>query len=143
MVVFKARCGMVAAVCLAVGLSAVMAGGAMASAGLTLCVPKKEAASVLTPRHGKCKKGYKLTALGQEGKEGKAGADGKAGDAGKDGAAGRDGAAGKDGAEGKEGALGGEGKEAKEQRETLSMILPHMKYTASGVGESPRSSSRA
>jgi len=56
-----------------------MAGTAMASGGIKLCVPKKEGGAVVTPKHGKCSKGYKLTALGAEAKEGRPGAEGKRG----------------------------------------------------------------
>lgn len=61
---------------------AAMATGAMAST-VKLCVPKKEGNAILTPKHGTCKKGYKLTTLGQEGKEGRHGAEGKGGPEGK------------------------------------------------------------
>ena len=75
-------------------------------------------------------KGYKLTTLGQEAKEGKQGAEGKAGPAGQ---AGTDGKA---GAEGKEGPEGGAGFST-EQREKLKAILPYIKYTASGIAGKP------
>lgn len=75
-------------------------------------------------------KGYKLTTLGQEAKEGKQGAEGKAGPAG------QAGADGKAGAEGKEGPEGGAGFST-EQREKLKAILPYIKYTASGIAGKP------
>ncbi|HUH81920.1 MAG TPA: hypothetical protein VLZ06_11400 [Solirubrobacteraceae bacterium] len=51
---------------LAVALSLLTGGasltaGASLAAGVKLCVPKKEGGAVLTPKHGKCKRGYKLT----------------------------------------------------------------------------------
>ena len=56
--------------------------GSWAAGGVKLCVPKAEGSALLTPKHGKCRRGYKLTSLGAEGKEGKAG---KAGPEGKEG----------------------------------------------------------
>src|ERR1700676_5068213 len=85
-----------------------------------LCVPKKEASAILTPKRGACKKGYKLTTLGAEGKEGRAGAEGKAG------AAGKAGPEGKGGPEGKAGLSSGE-------LETLKHILPHIRYVEAGI----------
>jgi collagen triple helix repeat protein len=105
-------------------------GSAWAESGIKLCVPKKEGAATLTPVHGKCKKGYKLTSLGVEGKEGKQGLEGKQGSEGKAGAEGRAGAEGKTGPEGKAGLTSSE-------LETLKSILPYIKYVASGVGGKP------
>jgi hypothetical protein len=101
-----------------------VAGTAMASGGIEVCVPKKQGSAVVTPKHGKCTKGFKLTSLGAEGKEGKAGLEGKAG------------AEGKAGKEGKEGPEGGTGLTS-EQRETLKMLLQHIKYIGTGVGGKP------
>lgn len=86
-----------------------------------LCVPKKEGGAILTPKHGKCTRTYKLTTLGHEGKAGKQGAEGKAG------------AEGKTGPEGKE---GGPSLTA-EQRTKLLAILPYIKYEEKGVGGEP------
>src|SRR5207245_293142 len=97
------------------------AGTALATGGVKVCVPKKEGNAILTPKHRKCKKGYKLTSLGVEGKSGatgKAGSEGKAGPEGKQ------------GPEGKPGLTTGE-------LETLKSILPHIKYVASGIGGKP------
>ena len=55
-----------------------MAGTATAG-GIKLCVPKKEGSAVLTPKHGKCKKGYTLTSAEGEGQGGKQGPEGKPG----------------------------------------------------------------
>jgi hypothetical protein len=95
-----------------------------AAGGMKLCVPKAEGAGLVTPKHGECKKGYKLTLLGAEGAEGNAGAQGNAG------AEGKQGPEGKTGPEGKLGLTGGE-------LETLKSILPHMAYLASGIGGEP------
>ena len=57
-----------------------MAATAAASGAIKLCVPKKEGSAITTPKHGKCKKGFKLTGLsaeGKQGKEGKTGTEGK------------------------------------------------------------------
>jgi hypothetical protein len=101
-----------------------IAGTAMASGGTKVCLPKKEGSVVVTPKHGKCTKGFRLTNLGSEGKEGKAGLEGKAGPEGK---------AGKEGPEGPEGGTG----LTSEQRGTLEMLLQHIKYIGTGVGGKP------
>jgi hypothetical protein len=103
---------------------AVTAGAAQAAGGLKLCVPKREGASLVTPKHGKCPKGAHLTTLGQEGN---AGPTGKAGSEGKEG---------KQGPEGKAGPEGTGGLTA-EQRETLQKVLPYIKFVTSGVASSP------
>ena len=58
-------------------------GSAWAGSGIALCVPKKEGAALVTPKHGACKKGYSLNSVSMEGKEGKPGAAGKPGAEGK------------------------------------------------------------
>ncbi len=88
---------------------------ATASAAMKICVPRKGASALLTPKRGKCRKGYKLTTIGAEGKKG------------------REGKEGKPGAEGKAGAADFTGSEL----ETLKGILPHIRYIASGVGGKP------
>jgi len=103
-----------------------LAGTATAST-VRLCVPKNEGSAVLTAKHGKCKNGYKLTTLGQQGKEGKQGAEGKGG------AEGKPGAEGKEGKEGKAGTMGLTSGEL----ETLKSILPYVRYVAAGVGGKP------
>ncbi len=45
----------------------VMGLGVASASALKLCVPKKEGSAILTPKHGKCSKGFKLTGLGAEG----------------------------------------------------------------------------
>src|ERR1700689_4485321 len=73
----------------ALGVVAFALGASNAAAAtprLELCVPKKAAAALVTPRHGVCGKGYKLTRLAAEGPagpEGGQGAEGKAGSEGK------------------------------------------------------------
>jgi hypothetical protein len=96
-------------------------GNAWAGSAVKLCVPKKEGAGLVTPRHGKCKRGYKLTSLGAEGN---AGAEGKQG------------AAGKPGTEGKQGLEGNAGFTT-EQAEELKALLPHMRFVGSGVAGKP------
>lgn len=87
-------------------------GTAMASGGIKLCVPKREGDATITPKHGKCRQGYKLRELGSEGKEG------------------RQGPAGKSGVAGTTGFTGSE-------LETLRSLLPHIKYVGVGVGGKP------
>ena len=112
-----------------VGVLVAMAFGAVlaSASGLKTCVPKKEGSAFLTPKHGKCNKGYKLTLLGAEGQTG---ALGKAGAEGKPGAEGKAGHEGKTGPEGNLGLTSGE-------LETLRSVLPHMSYAASGIGGKP------
>jgi hypothetical protein len=109
----------------------VMTGGS-ASAGSTvrLCVPKAEERQVLTPKHGKCKRGYKLTSLGVEGPEGKAG---KTGAEGRPGPEGKPGPDGKTGPEGKAGTTGFTSGEL----ETLKGILPCIRSVKEGIGGKP------
>jgi hypothetical protein len=131
------------------------AGDALAATGVKLCVPKTEGSVILTPKHGACKRGYKLTELDLTGAEGKAGAVGAGGPEGKAGAGGKTGAAGAAGPEGKagaEGAAGPEGKAGAEgaegkaggssgfttaQVEQLKSLLPFISFVASGVGGKP------
>jgi hypothetical protein len=82
---------------------------AWAGSGIKLCVPKKEGSSILTPKHGRCNKGYRLTGIGAEGKHGTEG---------------------KQGPEGKAGFTAAEA-------ETLKALLPYVKFVASGVGGKP------
>jgi hypothetical protein len=70
---------------------ALTAAPSWAAGGMKLCVPKKEGAGLVTPKHGKCKKGYNLTTLGAEGKAGTAGKQGAAGNAGPEGKPGPEG----------------------------------------------------
>ncbi len=114
-------------------------GTAWAGSGISLCVPKKEGAALLTPKHGLCKRGYTLTALGQTGAEGKPGAAGTPGAPGKAGAEGKGGAEGKAGAEGKEGKTGPEGGSgfSAAQAEQLKSLLPYIKFIPTGVGGKP------
>jgi hypothetical protein len=100
------------------------ASSAWAVGSVKLCVPKAEGASLVTPKHGKCKKGYKLMLLGAEGAEGKAGAQGKAG------AEGKQGSEGKTGPEGKAGFT-------PEQAEQLKALLPYIKLVPSGIAGKP------
>jgi hypothetical protein len=113
------RMGLAGVMVVAVFLT--MASASLAAGGIKVCTPKKEGNAIVTPKHGKCKKGYKLTGLGVEGKSGAAG---KAGPEGKQGPEGRAGPA------GIAGLTNGE-------LETLRSILPHMQYVASGVGGKP------
>jgi hypothetical protein len=109
----------------------VMTGGsASAGSAVKLCVPKAEERGVLTPKHGKCKRGYKLTSLGAEGKEGKAG---KPGAEGRPGPEGKTGPGGKPGPEGKAGTTGFTSGEL----ETLKGILPCIKSVKEGIGGKP------
>jgi hypothetical protein len=95
----------------------VLAPAAMA-ATLKVCVPGRGNAPMLTPSHGKCRHGYRLTSLGGEGKPGPAG---------------------KTGPEGKPGATGPEGKSSLSsgELETLKAILPFVKFVSSGVAGKP------
>jgi len=109
---------------LAAGLAAaalLAAGPAWAGSPLRLCLPKREGAVVLTPKHGRCKRGYRLTGAGSEGK---AGPEGRAG------VEGRTGAEGKQGGEGKAGL-------SSAQTEQLKALLPYVKFLPSGVGGKP------
>jgi hypothetical protein len=90
----------------------------------------------VTPKHGKCKKGYQLTLLGAEGAEGKAGAQGKAGAEGKQGPEGKTGLEGKAGAEGKTGPEGKAGF-TPAQAEQLKALLPYVKLVPSGIAGKP------
>jgi hypothetical protein len=92
-----------------------------AAGGMKLCVPKKEGAGLVTPQHGKCKKGYKLTNFSGEG---------KAGAEGKQGAAGKAGPEGKQGPEGKAGFT-------TEQAEQLKTLLPYIRFVGNGVAGKP------
>src|SRR6202035_644222 len=122
-------------------------GSAWAGSGIALCVPKKEGAALVTPKHGACKKGYSLNTVSMEGKEGKSGATGKPGSEGKQGAAGprgETGEAGKPtpGPEGKEGPEGKPGPKGETGLSTgevtlLKNILPHIKFVESGIGKKP------
>jgi hypothetical protein len=119
------------ALVLAVGASA-----ALATATLKLCVPSRAGAALVTPKHGKCKHGYKLTALGEtgpEGHEGPTGQNGSNGSSGTNGSTGHEGPAGKEGATGKEGPPSLTAEEAAE----LKSLLPYMHLVASGVGGKP------
>ncbi len=105
-----------------------MAATAAASGAIKLCVPKKEGSAITTPKHGKCKKGFKLTGLSAEGKQGKEG---------------KTGTEGKKGPEGKQGAAGTTGLSGSEL-ETLKALLPHIRVRSAPVSpRSRRSSSRA
>jgi hypothetical protein len=94
---------------------------------MKLCVPKKEGAGLVTPKHGKCKKGYNLTTLGAEG---------KAGAAGKQGAAGNAGPEGKPAPEGKQGPEGKAGFSSAEA-EQLKALLPYIKLVPTGIAGKP------
>jgi hypothetical protein len=127
---------------LTLALLTVGVGSASAESRVALCVPKGEGANVLTPRHGACKKGYRLTHLNTEGKEGKAGTEGRPGAEGKAGAEGKLGAEGKAGADGKPGTEGKSGPEGKSgftaaQTEQLKSLLPYVSFLAAGVGGKP------
>ena len=92
--------------------------GAASASALKLCVPRKEGSALVTPKHGKCKKGYKLTNVGAEGRQGKQG---------------KPGSDGKTGPEGKAGTAGFGGGEL----ETLKSLLSHVKFVGVGVGGKP------
>jgi hypothetical protein len=96
-------------------------GTVWAGSGLKLCVPRKEGSATLTPKHGVCKKGYSLTRLGVEGKQGAAGGPG---------AEGRAGSEGKQGPEGKSGFTAGEA-------EQLKALLAHLRFVVSGPNGKP------
>jgi Collagen triple helix repeat (20 copies) len=134
----RARGGVVAGVLLTLAFVTTGVGTAAAVSGVALCMPKGEGAVVLTPKHGTCKKGYRLTRLGAEGKEGKAGTEGKAGAEGKAGQEGKPGLPGKPGVEGKEGKAG-EGKSSftAGQIEQVKSLLPYINFIAAGVGGKP------
>jgi hypothetical protein len=102
-------------------------GSAWAGPALKLCVPKAAERPTLTPKHGKCKKGYTLTTLEAEGK---AGAEGKQGAGSKPGSQGKPGPEGKQGLEGKAGFT-------TEQAEELKALLPHMRFVGNGVAGKP------
>jgi hypothetical protein len=87
----------------------------------------------VTPRHGKCKRGYRLTTLGAEGK---AGAEGKRGAAGSAGPEGKPGPQGKPGPEGKQGPEGKAGFSTAEA-EQLKALLPYIKLVPSGIAGKP------
>jgi hypothetical protein len=106
---------------------ALIAAPSWATGGTRLCVPRAEGASLVTPKHGKCKKGYKLTTLGAEGK---AGAEGKQGAGGKAGSEGKPGPEGKQGLEGKAGFTS-------EQAEQLKALLPYIRFVGNGVAGNP------
>jgi hypothetical protein len=93
----------------------IAASGAWASAATKLCVPKKEGAAVVTPRHHKCSRGFTLTTLGAEGKEGKEGKPGAAG------------------SEGKPGSTGFTGSEL----ESLKGLAGHVKVLGAGIDGKP------
>jgi hypothetical protein len=100
---------------------ALIAAPSWAAGRTKLCVPKKEGAGLVTPKHGRCKKGYQLTTLGAEGK---AGAEGKQG------------AAGKPGTEGKQGPEGRAGF-TPEQAEQLKALLPYVRFVGNGIAGKP------
>ncbi len=92
-----------------------------AASTVRVCVPKRQASAIVTPSHGRCRRGYTLAGLGAEGKAGKAGAEGKAG------------TEGKPGPEGRAGTTGFTGSELA----TLKALLPHIRFTQAGVGGKP------
>jgi hypothetical protein len=100
---------------------------------MKLCVPKKEGAGLVTPKHGKCKKGFSLTTLGGEGK---VGAEGPQGAGGKPGPEGKQGTDGKPGPEGNQGP---EGRNAlsEEELSTLKGILRCIKSVVKGIDGKP------
>jgi hypothetical protein len=104
-----------------VGVMVLTITGAASAATVKMCIPKKEGSVVTTPKRGKCQKGYKLTSLGGEGKEGRPGVDGKQGPEGNT------------GPEGKAGTAGFTSGEL----ETLKDILPHITYVGSGIAGKP------
>jgi hypothetical protein len=130
----------VGAVCLTGALCATSS--AALAATLRVCAPQKEGGAVVTPKHGACKKGYVLTTLGaeaREGKRGEAGAEGREGKTGTEGKTGPEGKAGAEGKTGLEGKAGPEGVTGLSSGElaTLKEILPYVKYVASGVAGKP------
>jgi hypothetical protein len=100
---------------------------------MKLCVPKKEGAGLVTPKRGKCKKGFTLSTLGGEGK---VGAEGKQGTGGTTGPEGKQGIEGKPGPEGNQGP---EGRNALSEEEvsTLKGILRCIKSVVKGIDGKP------
>jgi hypothetical protein len=113
------RAGLVGVVLIAAFVTT--GGSAWAGPTLRLCVPKAAERPTLTPKRGKCKRGYKLTSLGAEG---------KAGAEGKQGAGGKAGPEGKPGLEGKAGFT-------TEQAEQLKALLPYVRFVGNGVAGKP------
>jgi len=111
---FKALRGVVVAACLVTGLAAAMPGGAIAS-GLKVCVQEKEGGSIKLPKEGVCKKGYKLTEIGAEGKEGPKGEQGKEGPKGEPGLS----------------------TLSKSEQAALKEILPYVKFVKEGIDNKP------
>ena len=111
--------------------AAALAIAANAASALKLCLPKAEGSALLTPKHGKCKKGYKLTGLSAEGKEGKSGKEGKAGAEGKEGKQGGEGKA------GPEGKLSGFSSAELETLKALFPLVPYIKVVPKGIDEKP------
>lgn len=109
------------------------------AATLKVCAPKREGSAVVTPTHGNCKKGYALTTLGAEAREGKRGESGAEGKPGPEGKGGPEGKAGTEGNTGPEGKAGPEGvtELSSDELATLKEILPYIKYVASGVAGKP------
>jgi len=108
-IMFRALRDAVRAGAVAVGSSAVLAGGATADSAVKLCVPEREGTVTVTPVHGVCKAKYKLVELGAEGKEGRSGPTGPAGgqgEVGPIGPAGPIGSTGPTGASGEAGTTG-------------------------------------
>jgi len=103
---FSALRGVLLAGAVAVGPSAVLAGGAVADSAVKLCVPEREGTVAVTPIHGVCKAKYKLVELGAEGKEGRSGPTGPAGGPGEVGPTGPTGPTGPAGASGEAGTTG-------------------------------------
>jgi hypothetical protein len=89
--------------------------GAASASALKLCVPKTGGAELVTPKHGKCRRNYKLTSLGAEGKQGKSGPEGKTGAEGKSPTASL----------------------STTELATLQMILPHLTFVGTGVAGKP------
>jgi len=149
---FKAVRGVFGA-CVAVGLLAVLASGALATGGVKLCVPEGPNLATLTPNtKGECPKPqgahYKLMELGAEGKQGEPGKEGKQGKEGNEGKQGSQGEAGKEGKEGKQGPEGKVGKEGKEgpegknalseeKQDILKGILPCITKVEKGIDGMP------
>jgi hypothetical protein len=125
------RAGLVGVVLIAAFVTT--GGSASAGPAVKLCVPRAEDRPTLTPKRGKCKRGYTLMSLGAEGKEGK---QGKAGAPGKQGAAGNGGPEGKPGPEGKQGPEGKAGFSTAEA-EQLKALLPYIKLIPSGIAGKP------
>ncbi len=106
------------------------------AATLKLCMPKAEGSALLTPKHGKCKRGYTLTNLSTEAKPGPQGKEGAAGKEGKAGAEGKVGE-GKEGKKGEEGTISGLTKQEAEKLKALVLVAPYMKFEPIGVGGKP------